>query len=858
MKKQLLFNLTQSLFKKMTLRMAAFAVLFLLTVQSSFAQQWDILGNEVQIASASTTGTSIVVLNESGNEIPYVAFLESNIPRVKKRGTNGIWSQVGGDIDVALNSTYPYLNIFADANGKLFVSYILGDKKVYVKTYNTATTNWEPLNNDANNKMVSSANGVYVASTNFKSTRSYMAFDSSNDIYIAYTADGICNVKKYNKTTNIWESFGNTIGSTTTPLYIASQKIIFDEAGTLWVGVVTASGFGSTAGNIKLFKYNTGTSTFDDTASTTNPTNSVRELDMAVIKGTGTTSGRIAVAVNNTTDGTRGVVSLYDKVANSWTSANVGYGNKAATYIHIISDDFGNLYCNWVDQTASVGTSTCAVKKLNAGTTTPWYEIKNPATVRGVDEPTGNTNLGIASGSTAPHIIYTKANSAAISTPIVRKYVAPVGTGPVIVSFSPAFTATTPLPSVAFTISGTNFTGATDVSFGGNPVTSFVVASDSSITGTTSATPVANLTITVTTPNGTATVTGTAPSALSYPSAVSTYNGGPWAPTVTAPSTLIYSVSPALPAGLSFNLGTGTISGQSTTAVPSTPYTITATNTFGSTTATINFATGIAPSTLTYAQLPAAAATSFNFVVSTAITSLTPALTAGSPATYSVSPSLPAGLTLDTATGIVSGTPSAVTASTVYTFTATNTYGFTIKAITIAIGTPPSALSYTAPATFLTGAAITPLNPTITAGSGTVTYSILPALPTGLAIASSTGIISGTPTADTASATYTVTGTTAFGTTTTDITFAVSAALATDSFKKDNSVKAYPNPTTDSVTVTLANNAVVQKIAVYNSLGQLVRTEAKNTVSLQNLANGNYYLTIYTSEGNFSKKIIKK
>lgn len=60
--------------------MTAFAVLFFLTAQFSLAQQWDILGNEVQIASAATAGTSIVVLNESGNEIPYVAFLESNIP----------------------------------------------------------------------------------------------------------------------------------------------------------------------------------------------------------------------------------------------------------------------------------------------------------------------------------------------------------------------------------------------------------------------------------------------------------------------------------------------------------------------------------------------------------------------------------------------------------------------------------------------------------------------------------------------------------------------------------------------------------------------------------------------------------
>ncbi len=88
--------------------------------------------------------------------------------------------------------------------------------------------------------------------------------------------------------------------------------------------------------------------------------------------------------------------------------------------------------------------------------------------------------------------------------------------------------------------------------------------------------------------------------------------------------------------------------------------------------------------------------------------------------------------------------------------------------------------------------------------------------------------------------------------------FTTAASLATNTFEKTNLVKAYPNPTTDSVTVSLPNGAVVEKISVYNSLGQLLFTEAKNTVSLQHLAKGNYFLTIYTSEENFSKKIIKK
>lgn len=176
-------------------------------------------------------------------------------------------------------------------------------------------------------------------------------------------------------------------------------------------------------------------------------------------------------------------------------------------------------------------------------------------------------------------------------------------------------------------------------------------------------------------------------------------------------------------------------------------------------------------------------------------------------------------------------------------------------------GTAPSALDYTTTAgTYTVGTAIAD-NPksALTLGTGTTaTYTVSPALPAGLVLDPATGTISGTPAAAKALTTYYVKASTDYGFTTKAITIVVSAALGIDSFEKAAMVKAYPNPTTDTVTVSLPNAAVVQKIAVYNSLGQLVRTETKNTVSLQNLANGNYYLTIFTAEGNYSKKIIKK
>ncbi|HLN95540.1 MAG TPA: Ig domain-containing protein [Flavobacterium sp.] len=81
----------------------------------------------------------------------------------------------------------------------------------------------------------------------------------------------------------------------------------------------------------------------------------------------------------------------------------------------------------------------------------------------------------------------------------------------------------------------------------------------------------------------------TAPSNLVYPSP-QTWSVGtaitPVLPTVTGTG-IQYSISPALPDGLTLDSSTGSISGTPTTETPTTSYTVTATNAAGSTTATI-------------------------------------------------------------------------------------------------------------------------------------------------------------------------------------------------------------------------------------------------------------------------------
>src|SRR5579859_3404467 len=84
-----------------------------------------------------------------------------------------------------------------------------------------------------------------------------------------------------------------------------------------------------------------------------------------------------------------------------------------------------------------------------------------------------------------------------------------------------------------------------------------------------------------------------------------------------------------------------------------------------------------APSGLSYPTAPA-------FVVGHAISSLSPTVT-GMVTTYSVNPQLPAGLSLSVGTGVISGTPTAVTSAKSYTVDASNAGGSTSAAIMLTV-----------------------------------------------------------------------------------------------------------------------------------------------------------------------------
>ena len=340
-------------------------------------------------------------------------------------------------------------------------------------------------------------------------------------------------------------------------------------------------------------------------------------------------------------------------------------------------------------------------------------------------------------------------------------------------------------------------TGQTPTNAGGT-ITSYAVTSGSlptgislnSTTGELTGTPTAlyttaSVTITGTNASGTTdasfniTVNAQAPANLSYASAPFTWTKdsaitGQTPTGNTGGAVVSYAVtSGTLPAGINLNTTTGELTGTPTALYTTASVTITATNTGGTQDITFNITVNdVGPSALAYSSA------TYSWEKNQTVVSETPTSSGGPVVSYAVtSGSLPSGINLNTSTGELTGTPTAVYSTSSVTITATNTGGSDSVTLSLTVEDErPSSLSYAnAPFTWTKDSAITGQTPT-NAGGTITSYAVTSgSLPTGISLNSTTGELTGTPTALYTTASVTITGTNASGTTDASFNITVNA-----------------------------------------------------------------------------------
>jgi len=208
----------------------------------------------------------------------------------------------------------------------------------------------------------------------------------------------------------------------------------------------------------------------------------------------------------------------------------------------------------------------------------------------------------------------------------------------------------------------------------------------------------------------------------------------PAAPSVLGLGSATFTVSGSLPPGLGIDHATGTISG------------------------TADSGYGTSPSyRIAVASAPSPAALSYPSGLSAMRDGTALTLANGSPAatgfsgavTYSASGALPAGITVNGTSGVVSGTPEAAPGSYSFTVTAADTSRNTASAtVTASVSYPSASIAYATPWTITVETPFTSAAPAISGLYGTVGYALATGtLPSGLVVNPSTGVVDGTPTA---------------------------------------------------------------------------------------------------------------
>jgi len=83
------------------------------------------------------------------------------------------------------------------------------------------------------------------------------------------------------------------------------------------------------------------------------------------------------------------------------------------------------------------------------------------------------------------------------------------------------------------------------------------------------------------------------------------------------------------------------------------------------------------------------------------------------------------------------------------------------------------------------------------------------------------------------------------------------ATLGNDTFEVEKAIAIYPNPVTDEVHIQMPSTIEIEKVRLFNNIGQMVLESNALDFSVATLSTGVLYAEIQTSQGTFHKKIIK-
>jgi hypothetical protein len=87
------------------------------------------------------------------------------------------------------------------------------------------------------------------------------------------------------------------------------------------------------------------------------------------------------------------------------------------------------------------------------------------------------------------------------------------------------------------------------------------------------------------------------------------------------------------------------------------------------------------------------------------------------------------------------------------------------------------------------------------------------------------------------------------------IIYNLSTILSSDDYVLDNFV-IYPNPVSETLNIQLHDSVKLEKSKIYNTLGQLIKTENDKEINVSDLSKGSYFIEVITDKGKAAKSFI--